>query len=319
MGNFDDWGTGGESISVSSEGSDKSDDIEIVGQDNQVKPDVSDSDNAMQTQQETESDSEEAPQNADDTSEETPEKEAKPKPKEKSKGDEKADRTQAKTRKRINTLTKRAKTSESRVDELEQELEQTKRELTLARGSKTEPDVGDYDDLDKYEADHAAWEAKQAEGLEELPQKDIAAAEAIRDLKYSADVALDDLPEDYQEVIDKGEFNLSRATLIAVSEMEEGPAILYEIATNPDLANKLHRIKTESRLVQELDKLADSLGDTEIKASKETTRSKRTTSAPEPITPVGGSDAPKAFDPDKASASEYINEMNKKQGDSRFW
>lgn len=219
---------------------------------------------------------------------------------------------------KVNKVQKRMdKLTREKYDAI-RERDELKAELAKAKGDGNEPDPADFDDWDDYEAamaDHESKQNQESRGAE---------TEAITDINQKADLWID-IPDDYAVLMGEGNFNLNSQTLIAVSEMDEAPQVMYHLAKNPDVADKLFNLKTETRLVKELDKIAESLDDADYsdtssetpQAKRETQRAKRKQNTP--IDPLGGAEAPQGVDLEKASFADFEKEMNKQEnGNDRF-
>lgn len=214
-----------------------------------------------------------------------------------------ADKGNARVQKRIGKLTREKHEALRKAAELEARLK-------AVEGKKSEPDPADYDDYDEYEADLEEWK-KSADSPDSGNAPEM---EAIYAINEKADL-WEEMPDDYPALMQKAEFPLNERTLIAVSEMDNAPAVMYHLATHPEVATKLFNLKTEARLVRELDKLADKL-ESQPSPDPSTTEPATDDSVDEPINPLGGSGQARSFDPAKASFTEYEAEMNRRERES---
>ena len=97
--------------------------------------------------------------------------------------------------------------------------------------------------------------------------------------------------------------SLSQQARFAVTESDSGPKLLYHLASNPDIAERIAKL-SPLRQVAELGKLEDKLA---------AVPAKKVSSAPEPITPVKAGRSSVAGFNENMSDSEY-REWRKSQG-----
>lgn len=101
---------------------------------------------------------------------------------------------------------------------------------------------------------------------------------------------------DYEAVIAESSVKVSDQVRDAILESDAGPQILYHLAKNADVAEKLGQM-TVGRALKEIGRLEVSLGKPETKDTKEAKSEVKTTvaeisKAPAPITPLKGANAP---------------------------
>ena len=127
--------------------------------------------------------------------------------------------------------------------------------------------------------------AKVAEGWKEKVNETIKEITDWADIVGSSDVAVSDQVRD------------------AIIESDIGPKILYHLAENPDLAEKINNMTVQSA-IKEIGKIEAKL-DTKQEVEKEVEVSK----APKPISPLKG----------KTSAAELITSDGEFQGNYQAW
>jgi hypothetical protein len=158
--------------------------------------------------------------------------------------------------------------------------------------------------------DKAAASSKAAESDQQHVEKTwtehtqrIAAAQE----KYS------DWDEVSQNLAKMGEQNISipQPVALAIVELENGADVLYKLAKEPELIQKLQKM-SEVRAIAEIGRIAASLP-SEKKEEKVTGSPEAKppqSAAPEPINPVGGSASTAPVDVSKLSTAEYIRRRN---------
>ncbi len=214
--------------------------------------------------------------------------------------------TQSGTQKKIDKAVKKAGEEGRRADAAEKENQRLRNEIeNLKRGE--EPLLEDFDDPDDFEKAHKVWKDKEPEKIvDSNPIVD----SALKDIQLSAEM-WEEKPDNYNDLISKGDFDLNERMVIAISELNDPAQFIYYLANHPEEASKLARIKTESRLVNQIDQMVD-----EISAPPEP-ESKKLTEADDPINPLAGNDAAK---PNKSlsemSQAEYNAHMNKLERDN---
>jgi chromosome segregation ATPase len=181
---------------------------------------------------------------------------------------------------------------ESRIKELEGRAEQKPVEENV------KPSPGQFNDAFEYAEALAEWSAENA-----LLNRDKAEAERkVQDerskvIKSWNDRLVNvkaDLP-DYDEMIaSAADITVNDAIRDAMLESEQGPRILYHLAENPELADKLNTLSTVSAL-REIGKLEAKFEASETpkdaKTDAETKPSIARSKAPAPISPIKTSSA----------------------------
>ncbi|WP_333609518.1 hypothetical protein [Arsukibacterium sp.] len=233
------------------------------------------------------------------------------------------ERGSGRLQKRIDRLTKRAAEAERLATE-----ERTKREALeqkLSGGKQQdatdEPDAADFDSysdyldaLAKYNSDNEGKQddkAKEADKAdtksEQKEQTDDEFAEALEDVQASfADSKAK--WADFDEVVTAPDLAITNDMVKALAETDDPAAVAYYLGKNKEEAKRIAGLKPLG-IARELGRIETKLAAAPIK---------RASSAPDPITPVSGSDG---IEPELSdmSFSEYEQAMNKKQARTSFW
>lgn len=240
---------------------------------------------------------------------------AKEKSAEKSENDEEIDhpdeQKKGKLNERFSDLTKKRKEAEAKAERLaaqaktEREAREKAEQEAAALKAKYEPvkteqdpepqasqftDVGEYAKaLKEWTADNTRREdAKKAEAeRQEKQAAEIAKAWAERQNAFKAKT------EDYEKTISESDVKVSDQVRDAILESEVGPEILYHLAKNTEVAEKIAGM-TVSGALRALGKLEATLAGGEKKEAKETPKTPiaELSKAPPPISPLKGAGAP---------------------------
>ena len=194
--------------------------------------------------------------------------------------------------------------------ELRRENEDLKAKLTQtgkpAEGAEKEPDITEFDNFDDYkkaQKDHeerqtSGQPAKQAEEapVKKLPVEVLDALGTIRD-------SIDDGKRkyvDFEQVIVADDFLQTNEMVMAVAACEKPEDITYYLATHKDECSRIARLSPAAQ-AKEIGKLEAKLATAPPKPSP----SKKITTAPPPIDPVGGTgDVPRTLK-NVTSQAEY--------------
>jgi hypothetical protein len=195
-----------------------------------------------------------------------------------------------KLEKRFSELTRQRKEAEAKVKELEERLaaKESIREPQPAPESNQKPSPDSYKDAFEYAEALAQWSAEQALARreQEIRQKEVEAKRAtvIQTWQEKLDATKAEIP-DYEVMVASSSVSVNDTVRDAIVESDVGPRILYELASNDDLAEKLSSINTASAL-KLIGKLEAQFEKTEepAKAEKKTVAAK--SNAPEPIRPL---------------------------------
>lgn len=195
-----------------------------------------------------------------------------------------------KLEKRFSELTRQRKEAEAKVKELEERLaaRESIREPQSAPESNRKPTPDDFKDAFDYAEALADWSAEQALARreQEIKQKEVEAKRAtvIQTWQEKLDATKAEIP-DYEVMVASSSMSVNDTVRDAIVESEVGPRILYELASNDELAEKLSKLSTAGAL-KLLGKLEAQFEKTDApaKAEKKTVVAK--SNAPEPIRPL---------------------------------
>jgi hypothetical protein len=195
-----------------------------------------------------------------------------------------------KLEKRFSELTRQRKEAEAKVKELEERLaaKESIREPQPAPESNQKPSPDSYKDAFEYAEALAQWSAEQAlaKREQEVKQKEMEAKRAtvIQTWQQKLEATKAELP-DYEVMVSSSSMSVNDTVRDAIVESDVGPRILYELASNDELAEKLSNMTTAGAL-KLIGKLEVQFEKTEApaKADKKTVAAK--SNAPEPIRPL---------------------------------
>lgn len=202
-----------------------------------------------------------------------------------------------KLEKRFSELTKARKEAEAQATE-----ERTKREGLEARlaalesikapnqapESNREPQPDDYKDAFEYAKELSKWSAEQAllKREQEVKQKEVEAKreKVISTWQQKLEATKAELP-DYEVMVASSTVSVNDTVRDAILESDVGPRILYELASDDELAEKLTGLTTAGalKLIGKLEAQFEKT-DAPAKAEKKTVAAK--SKAPEPIRPL---------------------------------
>ncbi|QCQ65287.1 head scaffolding protein [Shewanella phage X14] len=198
-----------------------------------------------------------------------------------------------------------------RIDELESGKQSDKSEK-----EPVEDDFETYDEyldaLDAYDNKQPKAEEKKTEPKQDEQEQSSELTDsqktAMAVIKESVDSA--DKPEDFEAVALNPEVPVTGEMLEALAECEDPAKVMYHLGQNKDLAADIASGSPaqQMRAIAKLDLTVTS------KPPKPT----KTTNAPDPISPVGGSDAQEKA-PAEMSFAEYEAHMNKKERSRQSW
>ena len=196
-----------------------------------------------------------------------------------------------KLEKRFSELTKQRKEAEARAEEAERRLKALESQGQPAQAqpqSDRKPTPDDYKDAFEYAEALSEWSAEQAllRREQEVKQKEVEAKRetVIKTWQQKLEATIAELP-DYQEMVASSTVSVNDTVRDAILESEVGPRILYELASDDEMAEKLSTMTTASAL-KLIGKLEAKFEKTEepAKAEKKTVAAK--SKAPEPIRPL---------------------------------
>jgi hypothetical protein len=194
-----------------------------------------------------------------------------------------------KLEKRFSELTKARKEAEARAEELEKRLVaiESKQAPIQAPESNRKPTPDDFKDAFEYAEALADWSAEQALARrdQEVKQKEVQAKRetVIQTWQQKLEATKAELP-DYEVMVQSSSMSVNDTVRDAIVESDVGPRILYELASNDELAEKLSAMTTAGAL-KLIGKLEAQFEKTEAPvAGKKTVAAK--SKAPEPIRPL---------------------------------
>ena len=197
-----------------------------------------------------------------------------------------------KLEKRFSELTKQRKEAEARAEELERRLAAVEgRQAQPAQAqpeSSQKPSPDSYKDAFEYAEALAQWSAEQAlaKREQEVKQKEfeVQKQKVIQTWQQKLETTIAELP-DYEDMVASSDLKVNDTVRDAILESDVGPRILYELASDDEIAEKLSTMTTASAL-KLIGKLEAKFEKTEepVKAEKKTVAAK--SKAPEPIRPL---------------------------------
>ena len=223
-----------------------------------------------------------------------------------------------KLEKRFSELTKARKEAEAQAAE-----ERTKREGLEARLAALEsvkaptqapegnqkPTPDNYKDAFEYAEALADWSAEQAlvRREQEVKQKEVEAKreKVISTWQQKLEATKAELP-DYEDMVASSTVTVNDTVRDAILESDVGPRILYELASDDEMAEKLSTMTTSSAL-KLIGKLEAQFEKTEAPAKAERKSVAAKSNAPEPIRPLRstGGVADVAIDGEKLSFQQW--------------
>lgn len=227
--------------------------------------------------------------------------------------------------KRIDRLTKRASEAERLASEERQKREALEQKLNGGKADDAtttdEPDSADFDSYSDYldalatynsknegkQEDSKAKEADKSKQPEQKEQADADFDEALEDVQASfADSKAK--YADFDEVVSAPDLAITNDMVKALAETDDPAGVAYYLGKNKEEAARIAGLKPLG--------IARELGRIETKLAAAPT--KRATAAPDPISPVSGSDGSETAIADMEFA-EYEAAMNKKEQRGGFW
>ena len=198
-----------------------------------------------------------------------------------------------KLEKRFSELTKQRKEAEARAEEAERRLaaiesKQAPQQALQAPESNQKPTPDNFKDAFEYAEALAEWSAEQAlvRREQEVKQKEfeVQKQKVIQTWQEKLEATIAELP-DYEDMVASSNVKVNDTVRDAILESDVGPRILYELASDDDIAEKLSTMTTASAL-KLIGKLEAKFEKTEepVKAEKKTVAAK--SKAPEPIRPL---------------------------------
>jgi len=195
-----------------------------------------------------------------------------------------------KLEKRFSELTRQRKEAEAKIKELESQLaaKESFRAPTQEPQANQKPTPDGYKDAFEYAEALADWSAQQALAKrdQEIKQREVEAKRetVIKTWQQKLETTIAELP-DYEEMVASSTMTVNDTVRDAIIESDVGPRILYELASDDEMAEKLSKMTTAGAL-KLIGKLEAKFEKTEepVKAEKKTVAAK--SKAPEPIRPL---------------------------------
>ena len=217
-----------------------------------------------------------------------------------------------KLEKRFSELTRARKEAESRAEELEKRLvalESNKAPVQAEPQDNRKPTPDDFKDAFEYAEALASWSAENALARreQEVKQKEVEAKRntVIKTWQEKLETTKAEF-SDYEDMVASSTVKVNDTVRDAIIESDVGPRILYEIASDDEMAEKLSTMTTSSAL-KLIGKLEARFEKTEEppKAERKTVAAK--SNAPEPIRPLRstGGVAAVAMDGEKLSFQQW--------------
>ena len=195
-----------------------------------------------------------------------------------------------KLEKRFSELTKARKEAEARNVELEKRLAalESNRPAQAETEGNRKPTPDDFKDAFEYAEALADWSAENALARreQEVKQKEVEAKRetVIQTWQQKLESTKAELP-DYEVMVASSDVKVNDTVRDAILESDVGPRILYELASDDELAEKLTGLTTAGalKLIGKLEAQFEKT-DAPAKAEKKTVAAK--SKAPEPIRPL---------------------------------
>ena len=195
-----------------------------------------------------------------------------------------------KLEKRFSELTKARKEAEARNVELEKRLAalESNRPAQAETEGNRKPTPDDFKDAFEYAEALADWSAENALARreQEVKQKEVEAKRetVIQTWQQKLEATKAELP-DYEVMVASSDVKVNDTVRDAILESDVGPRILYELASDDELAEKLTGLTTAGalKLIGKLEAQFEKT-DAPAKAEKKTVAAK--SKAPEPIRPL---------------------------------
>ena len=255
------------------------------------------------------------------SSEETPKAEPEAEEQKELSQEDKAERGKGRVQKRFNDLTRQKAEQTQRAEKAEAKLAEL--EAKNATPSTKEPVESDFEDFEKYLDALEEFEASKQEDPkaepEDTKQVDDSKEDKPPPLSDSQKVAMEviresvessEKPEDFEAVALNPEVPITGDMLEALAECDDPAKVMYHLGQNKDLAADIAN-KTPAQQAREIAKLDLNVVVKPVKPIK-------TTNAPDPISPVRGSDAQEK-PLSEMSFSEYEAHQNKLERTNKSW
>lgn len=204
---------------------------------------------------------------------------------------------------------------QKRIDELTRARREAERKAEYWQGIATQtapeapaerPTRDQFADQDDYVEALAEWKAEEAVARVQQQSAAHAADNARQSAWQAREAEAKAVIPDYDAVVPTSTVPVKPHVVDALMDSDAGPALVYHLAKNPDVAARLNAM-TPTRAAIELGRLETTLTAPAVKAPS---------NAPAPITPITPQASGRAVDLSRASMDDYIAER-KRQG-ARF-
>lgn len=153
------------------------------------------------------------------------------------------------------------------------------------------PNATQFTDIDEYSKALEEWSADNAlrnQAKKEVEQRAVLQQELTAKSWQDRQAAIKESIPDYAEAINSSGIEIPNACADVIMESDVGPQILYHLAKNPELANRI-KVLSPSKALVEIGKLeARYEKDGELAPSKTATKIAEVSRAPAPIVPIRG-------------------------------
>jgi hypothetical protein len=199
-----------------------------------------------------------------------------------------------------------------RIDELTRARREAERKAEYWQGiaTQTAPDApaerptrDQFADQDDYVEALAEWKAEQAVARVQQQSAAQAADNARQSAWEAREAEAKAVIPDYDAVVPQSTVPVKPHVVDALMDSDAGPALVYHLAKNPDVAARLNAM-TPTRAAIELGRLETTLTAPAVKVPS---------NAPTPITPITPQASGRNIDLSKATMDDYIAER-KRQG-----
>ena len=226
--------------------------------------------------------------------------------------------------KRIGELTFQRKEAERKLGAAEKRIQELEDKLSKSKGPESgeqPPDEDEFETFEEYTAANTEFQVKKAlqeqtnQGLTEqkeaLQQEKEAAQEEVKqvdqELNKEDEAAFEskflegeERFDKFRETVTSDKVHVTEDMLNIVKKTDDPAGILYALGTNPEVAHEIAQISDPVQQALALGRLA--IPDSNMPKA---TKTKQTTGAPAPITPVGGTTPSVGKNPDDMSHEEY--------------
>lgn len=191
--------------------------------------------------------------------------------------------------KRLDRLTWEANEARREAERLRAELERKSQESAPAKPiADGKPKEDDFGDAAEFVEALANWKYDQRAGEDRAKAQKQEQERAQQELqqRVQRDIAVfKTVTPDFDEVMEDATFNSTKLMIRELQESDNGPALLYHFAKNPDEANEIAKLTDERKVAKAIAKIEAKLSS----APAQNTAPVPTTSTPAPIKPVPAS------------------------------